>query len=51
MPLLQSTSPSSAKDFSSYRVISIQALCNIFLEEELLLCSGSKYKFHGRERL
>lgn len=42
---LQSISTSTAKDFSSFRFLRVQALCNIAFGMEMLVHYGNKYQF------
>lgn len=48
VPFLQSTSPSSPEDLSSYNIFSVQVLRNIARGEELLPHYGHRYEFYGR---
>lgn len=48
---LHSSSPSICKDFISYIVISVQALCNITLREKPLVQYGTKYNVYGTGRV
>lgn len=47
-------SPSSLKEFRSYRTFNVKALkalCKIEVEKELLVDNGNKCKFYGRGTL
>lgn len=46
----QGKSPSSHKDFSTFRIITVQVLRSIALSEELLEHYGNKYKSHRWSR-
>lgn len=47
---LQSRTSSLPEYFSSYRIITVYALCNNALREQLLLHYGIRYKFSGCNR-
>lgn len=47
MPYLQGRSFSSAEDFTSIRILSVQALRNHALGEDLLVHYEKKYEYHG----
>lgn len=48
--LSQDRSPSSPEQFSIFRILSVHALRDIALSEELLIYYGNKYKPHRRSR-
>lgn len=45
MNFLQGRPPTSPEYISSFRIFSIQVLCNIAFGEQLLVDYGDKYKF------